>query len=139
MKHSWHDPSSIHIPPNSTPLKAPIVSGSCQLRDAYCRVRDGELWIYNLFVGPHKTTGKYFQHQEKRPRRLLVHKKEVLELRNAAEREGQTIVPLRIYLNAEHRVKVEIAIGKGVKKYDKREAIKERELKRGMDRILKSY
>jgi SsrA-binding protein len=81
----------------------PVASGQCQLRDAYCRVRDGELWIHNLFIGPHKTTGKYFQHVEKRPRRLLVHKKEVLELMYASARDGQTIVPLKIYLTATHR------------------------------------
>lgn len=117
----------------------PVASGQCQLRDAYCRVRDGELWIHNLFIGPHKTTGKYFQHAEKRPRRLLVHKKEILELKYASDRDGQTIVPLRIYLTATHRVKVEVAIGRGIKKYDKREAVKQREIKRGFERLLKNY
>lgn len=68
-----------------------------------------------------------------------MHKKEILELKYAADRDGNTIVPLRIYLNADHRIKVEIAIGRGVKKYDKREAIKERDLKRGFERIMKSF
>lgn len=117
----------------------PVASGQCQLRDAYCRVKDGELWIYNLFIGPHKTTGKYFQHVEKRPRRLLVHKKELLELKFSSDRDGQTIVPLRLYLTASHRIKVEVALGQGKKKYDKREAVKQREIKRSFERILKSF
>jgi SsrA-binding protein len=117
----------------------PVASGQCQLRDAYCRVKDGELWIYNLFIGPHKTTGKYFQHVEKRPRRLLVHKKEMLELKYSSDRDGQTIVPLRIYLTATHKIKVEVALGQGKKKYDKREVVKQREIKRSFERILKSF
>jgi SsrA-binding protein len=118
----------------------PVASGACQMQDAYCRVKDGrELWIYNLFIGPHKTTGKYFQHVEKRPRRLLVHKKEILELKMASAREGQTIVPLRIYLNTSHKIKVEIALGTGKKKYDKRDELKKKEIQKGLDKILKSY
>lgn len=69
----------------------------------------------------------------------MVHKKEVLELMYASARDGQTIVPLKIYLTATHRIKVEVAIGRGIKKYDKREAAKEREIKRGFEKIMKSF
>ena len=62
-----------------------------------------------------------------------------MELKYASDRDGQTIVPLRIYLNAAHRIKVEIAIGKGIKKYDKRQVLKDRELKRSMDKIVKAF
>jgi SsrA-binding protein len=66
-----------------------------------------------------------------------MHKKEILELKFATERSGQTIVPLRVYLNSEHKIKVEIAVAKGKKKYDQRETIKNRDLDRSLQRMLK--
>jgi len=98
--------------------QGPLCAGSVQLKDAYCRIKDGELWLYNCHISKHKTTGKYFQHEEKRARKLLVHRKELLKLKQQTDKEGMTIVPLRIYMNTVHKIKVEILVILGLQKMD---------------------
>jgi len=111
-------------------------AGGCQLTDAYADVDKGELWLLNAHI-PEYAGGNRFNHVPKRPRKLLVHKRELNKLIGAVEREGRTLVPLSIYFNQQGRAKVELGLAKGKKKYDKRETEKERDWSRERARVLR--
>ncbi len=111
-------------------------AGGCQLTDAYADVDKGELWLLNAHI-PEYAGGNRFNHAPKRPRKLLVHKRELNKLIGAVEREGRTLVPLSIYFNQQGRAKVELGLAKGKKKYDKRETQKERDWSRERARLLR--
>jgi SsrA-binding protein len=115
-----------------------IRAGKTNLRDGYGNIHDGELWLYNVHISPHATTGEYFNHEAKRPRKLLLHKKEIRQLIGKVQQQGLTLVPLKLYLK-NGRVKVAIALARGKKLHDKREDIKERQDKRDMSRAMKQY
>ena len=113
-----------------------IREGSCNIKDSYAVIRNNEVFIVNMFIKNYKETG-IFQAEETRKRKLLLHKKEIFKLRDNVEKEGHTLVPLKIYF---HRNKVKVLLGvcKGKKNYDKRETIKERDIKRSIQRELKN-
>ena len=113
--------------------------GKLNLRDGFCRVKDGQCWLENVNIAQHATTGRYFQHEETRPRRLLLHKREILKLGSECDQKGLTIVPLNAYFNEENRLKVLIGLAKGKNLQDKRETIQRRQLDRENQRMMKDF
>ncbi len=112
-------------------------TGKATVAEAYATVdRSGELMLYNCNI-PEYLQGNRFNHEPKRPRKLLVKAKEIVKFAKGVEREGMTIVPLRIYFNAKGRAKIAIALGRGRKLHDKREADKEKDWKRDQGRLLR--
>jgi SsrA-binding protein len=112
-------------------------TGKATVAESYAAVdRNGELMLYNCNI-PEYLQGNRFNHEPKRPRKLLVHAKEIAKFAKGVEREGMTIVPLRIYFNAKGRAKIAIALGRGKKLHDKRESEKARDWNRDKGRLLR--
>jgi SsrA-binding protein len=109
--------------------------GGGSIAEAYARVRGGELFLEGSTI-PTIQEASYNNHEPDRARKLLLHRRQIDELRKAVERQGLTIVPLKLYFK-EGRAKLEIALARGRKRHDKRRAIAEREAKRDMDRAMK--
>jgi SsrA-binding protein len=110
--------------------------GKASIAEAYAASRDGELWLINSNITEYKQAGQ-FNHTPKRPRKLLLHKRQINKLMGAIEREGMTVVPLKIYFNDKGRAKVEIALARGKKLHDKRETEKKRDWSRERGRLLR--
>ena len=110
--------------------------GEGSIAESYADVTEGEVWLINSNV-PEFSHGNRFNHEPRRPRKLLLHEREINKLHGAVAREGMTLVPLSVYFNSRGRAKVELALAKGRKAHDKREAIKEREWKRDAARIMR--
>ena len=104
--------------------------------DAFVEVVDGELWLRNFHITPY-THGGVFNHASDRPRRLLAHKKEILKLGKKVAEKGVTLIPLKFYLSRGY-VKVEVGLCRGKKMHDKRDAIKQRDIQRDLDREYKT-
>jgi SsrA-binding protein len=113
-----------------------IREGRVSLRDGYVRPRDGELWLLDVHIGSYKPAGRHFGHDPRRPRKLLLHRYEIDRLIGDVERSGYTIVPLRMYLKGK-LAKVEIALAKGKREYDKRRAIAKRDAERDVQRAMR--
>jgi SsrA-binding protein len=111
-------------------------SGKASIAEAYAATREGELWLMNSNIAEYRQAGR-FNHAPKRPRKLLLHKRQINKLIGAIEREGMTVVPLKIYFNARGRAKVEVALAKGKKLHDKRESEKKRDWARERGRLLR--
>jgi len=105
------------------------------LKEGYVQPRRGELWLIDVHIAPYEPAGRY-GHEPKRPRKLLLHRREIDRLISRVQERGYTIVPLRLYLK-EGRAKIEIALARGKRKYDKRQAIAKREAQRDVERALK--
>jgi SsrA-binding protein len=105
------------------------------LKDAYAQVRDGELWLYNAHIPPYGPAARD-NHEPERPRKLLAHRREIERLVGKQQLQGLTLVPTRIYFKGP-RAKVEIALAKGKDRFDKRQSIKEREMRRDADRAMR--
>jgi SsrA-binding protein len=112
-----------------------VRAGRVNLRDSFAQIKGGELWLQNAHISPYEH-GNRANHDPKRPRKLLMHKREILRLQGKVQERGYTLVPLRMYIKA-RRAKVEIALAKGKKLYDKREAIAKRDADLAMHRTLK--
>jgi SsrA-binding protein len=110
--------------------------GEGSIAESYAEVTGEEVWLVNSNV-PEFSHGNRFNHEAKRPRKLLLHEREINKLHGAVAREGMTLVPLSVYFNGRGRAKVELALAKGRKTHDKREAIKEREWKRESARLMR--
>ena len=113
-----------------------IRAGKVNLSDAYVRPEGGELWLLNVHIARYESSG-YMDHEPKRPRRLLLHRKQIDNLISEVSQKGFTLVPLKLYIK-DSLAKVEIALAKGKKLYDKRESIARREAEREIGRALKS-
>ena len=112
-------------------------AGKATVAESYAAVdRNGELMLYNANI-PEYLQGNRFNHEPKRPRKLLLHAKEIAKFAKGVEREGMTIVPLRIYFNDKGRAKIAIALGRGKKLHDKRETEKARDWSRDKGRLLR--
>ena len=111
-------------------------AGKATIGDSYAAERNGELFLVNAYI-PEYLQANQFNHETKRPRKLLLHKRQVNKLIGAVQREGMTIVPLKIYVNDQGRAKVEIALAKGKNAADKRETAKKRAWDREKSRILR--
>ena len=96
-----------------------IRQGKVNFKDSFCKVKNGELILYNLHIAPY-SHGNFFNHDPERPRRLLMHKKEIIRLGSKVKERGLTLVPTKLYFNDRGFVKVEIAVARGKKLYDKK-------------------
>jgi len=112
-----------------------IRAGQISLSEAFIRVDSHEAWLMDAHIAPYEQANR-FNHDPKRPRRLLLHRKEIRELWDTVRQKGVTVVPIRVYLK-NGRAKLEIAVAKGKKLHDKREAIARRDAEREMDRETK--
>jgi SsrA-binding protein len=112
-----------------------IRGGRASLREGYVRVVDGEAWLEGVHIAPYEH-GTHFNHEPTRPRKLLLHKAEIRELGLKSQAQGYTIVPLQLVLRG-GRAKVEVALARGKRQYDKRQAIAERESRRDIARNLR--
>ena len=111
-------------------------SGKANIGESYASSRDGELWLYNSNISEYKQAGR-FNHAPKRPRKLLLHRRQINKLIGAVEREGMTVVPLKLYFNDKGRAKIELALAKGKKLHDKRETERKRSWERERGRLLR--
>ena len=112
-----------------------IRQGSVNLKDSFCAVKDGEMFLYGMHISPYEK-GNIFNKDPRRTRKLLLHKKEILRLQAKVQQAGYALVPLSLYLSGP-RVKVELALARGKKLYDKREAAAQRDAKREMERVAR--
>ena len=112
--------------------------GKASLVDTYCTVINGELWVKGMSVSPY-FYGSYNNHEMKRDRKLLLTKKEIRNLESATKQTGYTIVPILVFIDDKGRAKMDIALCKGKKEYDKRQTLKEKEDRSEMDRVMKHY
>lgn len=113
-----------------------IRQGKASLVDSYCYFKNNELWIQGMHIAEYGH-GTHFNHEPKRLRKLLLKKKELKKLRRKTKEKGYTIIALRVFFSENNLAKVEIALAKGKKKYDKREEIKQKDMKRDMERLHK--
>ncbi len=109
--------------------------GRSNIAESYVTESDGEAWLVNAHI-PEYSGGNRFNHEPRRPRKLLLHRKQINRLIGAIQREGRTVVPLQVYFNPRGRAKIEIALVTGKQAHDKRQAIKERDWKRQRARLL---
>lgn len=114
-----------------------IRNGNCNIKDCYGIIKNGEIFLLNMFVGQYKE-GNIFNHSETRNRKLLLHKKEIKKLDEAIKLKGVTLVPVKLYFK-NNRLKVALGVCRGKKDYDKRESIKQRDIKREVAKSLKNY
>ena len=112
--------------------------GEGSIAESYAEIKAGECWLVNSNV-PEFSHGNRYNHEPKRPRKLLLHEREIARLQGAVERKGMTLVPLSIYFNSRGRAKVELALAKGKNTADKRQTIKERDWKREQQRIMRTH
>ena len=119
---------------SGTEIKS-LRAGKVQLREAYARIENDELWLVGMHISPYEQAGIYFQHDPTRPRKLLLHHREIRKLQEATEAKGLTLIPTRLYLK-KGRAKLEIGIARGKHTYDKREALAERENQRDAEREM---
>ena len=111
--------------------------GKSTISESYAQAKDGELFLVNAYI-PEYTQASRFNHEPRRVRKLLVHKREVAKLAAAIQREGMTLIPLKMYFNAKGRAKVELGIAKGKKLHDKRETEKQRDWARDKARLMRA-
>lgn len=111
--------------------------GKATIAESYADARAGEIWLVNSNIPEYRQAGPFNNHAPKRPRKLLLHEREINKLAGAVEREGMTIVPLKLYFNERGRAKIEIALGRGKKLHDKRETLKKRSWERERGRLLR--
>ena len=114
-----------------------IKNGSANLKDSYAIIKNGEAFLLNMHIS-HYEQGNIFNHDETRTRKLLLHKKEILKLNEKIQMLGYTLVPIKLYFK-KNKVKILVGIAKGKKNYDKREAIKKKDIQKYIDKQLKKY
>ena len=112
--------------------------GKANLKDAYARVKEGEVYVYQMHIGPYPFA-YYDNHDPLRPRKLLLHKQEIKRLIGKVEEKGQALVPLAVYFNERGKAKVTLALAKGKRKYDKRQTIRKREEARELQRAKREH
>ncbi|GAA5523181.1 SsrA-binding protein SmpB [Aliifodinibius salicampi] len=110
-------------------------NGNASLNESFAMLQDGEVWLRDMYIKPYKQ-GSYANHDERRPRKLLLNKREIAELDKAIDQKGYTLIPLKLYFKKGY-AKVLLGIAKGKQKHDKREDIKERDVKRELNRKYK--
>lgn len=114
-----------------------VASSACNLKnECFCRVENGEVFVYGFHISPYKNADAYLKEEPDRPKKLLLHKKEILRLSQKINKDGYTLVPTRVYIS-NGKAKMEIALAKGKKLYDKRESIAKKDAKRDIERSLK--
>ena len=111
--------------------------GSCNIKDSYGIVRKGEVYLLNMYVGQYKQ-GNQFNHEETRSRKLLLHKNEIKRIEKEKEEKGMTLIPIKLYFK-DNKLKVLLGVCRGKKDYDKRESLKQRDIKKEVARNIKNY
>lgn len=111
--------------------------GQCSIKEAYIAAKQGEIWTFNINIPEYQQAGPQQQHDPKRPRKLLLHKREVNKLMGATQKDGYTIIPTKLYFNSRGLAKLEIALGKGKKLHDKRETEKKKDWSKEKSRIMR--
>ena len=114
-----------------------IREGNCNIKDSYALIRNNEVFLINMFIKKYKDAS-VFAADEVRKRKLLLHKKEIKKLVNLVDKEGYTLVPLKVYFK-NNKIKILVGVCKGKKNFDKRESLKEKDLKIMVERELKKY
>jgi SsrA-binding protein len=114
-----------------------VRGGKVNLRGSYARIVNGEVVLYDAHISPYEQSGKFFNHNPTRPRKLLLHRREISRIAGQVDRQGFTLVPLRIYFKG-RRAKLDLGLARGKKLYDKRDDIAKREAKRDIERVMKS-
>jgi len=142
-KKAWHDYEILEkfeagMVLQGSEVKA-LRAGRVNLKDSFVKLVKGEAFLFNAHIGRLETTHHYYGHEERGPRKLLLHKRQLAKLAEAVEKEGLTVVPLQMYFNDRNIVKLQIAIARGKKLHDKRADLKERDMKRDIQRALKDY
>jgi SsrA-binding protein len=112
-------------------------TGKATIAESYADSNGGEIWLINATIPEYRQSGPHNNHEPKRHRKLLLHKRQINKLIGAVEREGMTLVPLKIYFNEKGRAKIEIALGRGKKLHDKRETAKKRDWARQKSRLMR--
>ena len=115
-----------------------IRAGKAGLVDTFCFISNNEIWVKNMYIAEY-SFGSFNRHEIRRDRKLLLNKKEIRHLAEETKSPGQTIVPLRLFIDDNGRAKLVIGLCRGKKEYDKRETLKEKEGRREMDRVLKGH
>lgn len=115
-----------------------IRAGKASLVDTFCFILDGEMWVKNMYIAPYDF-GSYNNHAARRDRKLLLNKKEIRNIQQDSQSPGFTIVPLRLFIDENGRAKLDIALCRGKREYDKRATMRERDDKRELDRFLKRF
>lgn len=114
-----------------------VRKGSANLKDSFIRIKNDEAFLENMHIAPYEQ-GNIFNHDPMRTRKLLLHKKEILKLAKQVKEGGYTLVPTKLYFDKGSKVKVEVALAKGKKLYDKRQSMKEKDAKRDIEKAMKN-
>ena len=114
-----------------------VRAGNLNLKDSYASLENGELWLFGVYISPYEK-GTYYNHEPERDRKLLMHKHELIRLRNKIREKGLTLVPLSVYIKNGRRAKVELALVKGRTAHDKRDMIADRDAKRDIARAVRN-
>ncbi len=115
-----------------------VRNGNVNLKDSFIRIKNEEAYLENMHISPYEQ-GNRFNHDPLRNRKLLLHKKEILKLQQRAKEDGLAIIPTKLYFGNGSKVKVEVALAKGKKLYDKRQDLKEKDAKREIEKAMKNY
>ena len=137
-RHDYHieDQYEVGMVLKGTEVKS-LRRGRANLKDSYARIKDGEIFVYQLHISPY-TFAHYDNHDPLRPRKLLLHKREIKRLFGKVNEKGLTLIPLKLYFQ-NGKAKMSLALASGKRQYDKREAIRRREGQREMERTRKKY
>jgi len=142
-KKAWHDYEILEKFEAGLVLKGSEVkavrAGRVNLKDSFIKLVRREAFLFNAHIGRLETTHHYYGHEERGSRKLLLHRKEIARLAIAVEKEGHTIVPLQMYFSRKNIIKLQIAVARGKKLHDKRADMKEKDMKRDIERALKDY
>jgi SsrA-binding protein len=136
-RHDYHIEESYEagIVLTGSEMKA-VRAGRMNLRGSYARVVAGEVWLYDSHIAQYEQSGIYFNHEPMRPRKLLLHRREISRIVGQVERQRYTLVPLRAYFKG-RRLKLELGLARGKKEYDRREDIAKRDAQREIERAVK--
>lgn len=137
FSYELHDSFEAGIILKGTEVKS-LRLGQCSIKESYVGPKDGEIWLFNANIPEYSQAGPHLQHDPKRARKLLLHKREVNKLMGSVNKEGMSIVATKLYFDKRGRAKLEIALAKGKKSHDKRETIKSRDWNRQKQRLLKT-
>lgn len=116
----------------------PVKQNKCSINEAFCFFKDGELYIKNMHIAQYEQSGKSLNHDVLRDKKLLLNKKQLLKLEKGMQVKGNTIIPIKVYITFKGLIKIEIALSKGKKTYDKSKAIKEKDIKVDSEREIKN-
>lgn len=133
--YSVEDKVEAGIALHGTEVKS-LRAGEASIAESYAEIRDGQAWLINANI-PEFSHGNRFNHEPKRPRKLLLHEREIAKMAGLVERKGMTLVPLSLYFNGQGRAKLELALAKGRQAQDKREYVKDRDWKRDKARLMR--